>query len=216
MSNKNIFFKKKTKDGNKEKKGKVVAILYGNAKGILKSERVALNFLSLISGVATKTKKFVDKIKGNSCKICCTRKTIPNLRSLQKYGVRLGGGLNHRFNLSDEILIKDNHIAIEGDIRKLVQKAIKKSKGKKITVEVDNLYQLKKIIDLKFDRILFDNMSVTNLKKGIILTKNIYDTEASGGVTLENVKKIASTGVKRISVGQITHSTPGINFKLEI
>jgi len=110
-SDKKINFKTKTKDGRRISKGKVVAIVYGKAKGILKSERVALNFLSLISGVATTTRKFVNKIKGKSCKICCTRKTAPNLRSIQKYGVKLGGGLNHRFNLSDEYLIKDNHIA---------------------------------------------------------------------------------------------------------
>ena len=172
--------------------------------------------MSLISGVATTTKKFVDKVKGKSCKICCTRKTSPNLRLIQKYGVRLGGGLNHRFNLSDEILIKDNHIAVYGDIRELVKRAIKNKKRKKITVEVDNLNQLKKIIDLKFDRVLFDNMNTKNLNKGIKLSNNLYETEASGGVTLKNVRKIASTGVERISVGQITHSAPAVNFKLEI
>jgi len=193
-----------------------VATVYGKAKGILRSERVALNFISLISGVATTTKKFVDKVKGKSCKICCTRKTSPNLRLIQKYGVRLGGGINHRFNLSDEILIKDNHIAIDGNIRELVKRAIKNKKGKKITVEVDNLNQLKKIMGLKFNRILFDNMSSKNLKKGIKLSNKLYETEASGGVTLKNVRKIASTGVKRISVGQITHSAPAANFKLEI
>jgi len=215
-SDKKINFKTKTKDGRKINKGKVVAIITGNAKGILKSERVALNFLSLISGVATITNKFVSKVKGKSCKICCTRKTLPNLRLIQKYGVRLGGGLNHRFNLSDEILIKDNHIAIEGDIRKLVKKAIRNRKGKKITVEVDNLNQLKKVMSLKFDRILFDNMNLNNLRRGIKLSYKLYETEASGGITLKNVRKIASTGVKRISVGQITHSVPAINFKLEI
>jgi len=215
-SDKKVVFKSRTKDGKKIKKGKVVAIVYGKAKGILKSERVALNFLSLISGVATTTKKFVDKVKGKSCKICCTRKTSPNLRLIQKYGVKLGGGLNHRFNLSDEILIKDNHIAIDGNILKLVKRAIKNKKGKKITVEVDNLNQLKKIMDLKFDRVLFDNMSPKNLRKGIKLSNKLYETEASGGVTLKNVRKIASTGVKRISVGQITHSAPAANFKLEI
>jgi len=215
-SDKKINFKIKTKDGKKIRKGKIIAIVHGKAKAILKSERVALNFLSLISGVATTTKKFVDKIKGKSCKICCTRKTSPNLRSIQKYGVRLGGGLNHRFNLSDEILIKDNHIAIEGNICELVKRAIKNKKGKKITVEVDNLSQLKKIMGLKFDRVLFDNMSSTNLKKGVKLSNRLYETEASGGVTLKNVRKIASTGVKRISVGQITHSAPAVNFKLEI
>ena len=213
---KKIIFKSKTKDGSKIKKGKVVAEIIGNAKGILRGERVALNFLSLTSGVATTTRKFVDKVKGKSCKICCTRKTSPNLRLIQKYGVRLGGGTNHRFNLSDEILIKDNHIAIDGNIRNLVKRAIKNKKGKKITVEVDSINQLKKIMDLKFNRILFDNMNLKNLRKGVKLSSKMYETEASGGVTLKNVRKIASTGVKRISVGQITHSAPFINFKLEI
>jgi len=216
FSDKKINFKIKTKDGRKINKGKVVAIVYGKAKEILKSERVALNFLSLISGVATITKKFVDKVKGKSCKICCTRKTSPNLRSIQKYGVKLGGGLNHRFNLSDEILIKDNHIAVDGNVRELVKRAIKNKKGKKITVEVDNLNQLKKIMGLKFDRILFDNMSIKNLRKGIKLSNKLYETEASGGITLKNVIKIASTGVKRISVGQITHSAPSADFKLDL
>ena len=215
-SDKKINFKSKIKEGRKINKGKVVAIVTGNAKGILKSERVALNFLSLISGVATITNKFVSKVKGKPCKICCTRKTSPNLRLIQKYGVKLGGGLNHRFNLSDEILIKDNHIAAEGDIRKLVKKAIKNKSRKKITVEVDNLNQLKKIKGLKFHRVLFDNMSPKNLIKGIKISYNLYETEASGGITLKNVRKIASTGIKRISVGQITHSAPAANFKLEI
>ena len=215
-SDKKINFKIKTIEGKKVKKGAVVAIVYGKAKSILKSERVALNFLSLVSGVATITKKFVDKVKGKSCKICCTRKTAPNLRFVQKYGVKLGGGLNHRFNLSSEILIKDNHIAIEENIHELVKRAIKNKKGKKITVEVDNLKQLKKIMGLKFDRILFDNMSLANLIKGVNLSRKFYETEASGGVTLKNVRKIASTGVKRISVGQITHSAPSADFSIEI
>ena len=215
-SDKKINFIAKTKDGQKIRKGKVIALVNGRARGILKSERIALNFLSLVSGVATITNKFVNKIKGKSCKICCTRKTTPNLRSIQKYGVKLGGGLNHRFNLSDEILIKDNHIAIDGNIRELVKRALKNKKGKKITVEIDNLSQLKKILGLKFDRVLFDNMSIKNLRKGIKLSRKLYETEASGGVTLDNVNKIASTGVKRISVGQITHSAPATNFKLEV
>ena len=215
-SDKKINFRTKTKDGKKIRKGKVVAIVYGNAKAILKSERVALNFLSLISGVATKTRKFVDKVKGKNCKICCTRKTSPNLRSIQKYGVKLGGGLNHRFNLSDEILIKDNHIAIDGNIRTLVKRAVKNRRGKKITVEVDNLNQLKKILGLKFNRVLFDNMSAKNLRRGVNLVKNQYETEASGGISLKNLRKIAATGVNRISVGEITHSAPSINIKLEI
>ena len=215
-SEKRINFKAKTKDGKKINKGKIVAIIYGKAKGILKSERVALNFLSLISGVATTTKKFVDKVRGKSCKICCTRKTSPNLRLIQKYGVKLGGGENHRFNLSDEFLIKDNHIAANKNIREIIKKAIKFNKGKKITVEVDNLNQLRKIINLKFDRILFDNMNPKTLKKGIKLSKKLYETEASGGITLKNVKKIAATGVERISIGSLTHSAPALDLKLQI
>ena len=214
-SDKKIIFKLKTKDGKKINKGKVVAIISGKAKGILQSERVALNFLSLVSGVATETRKFVDRVKKNHCKICCTRKTLPNLRSIQKYAVKLGGGINHRFNLSDEILIKDNHIMIEGNIRKLVKKAIKNKKGKKITVEVDTIKQLKKILGLKFDRILFDNMSIKNLKLGVAISKKYYETEASGNVNLINVKKIASTGVDRISIGKITNNTPAIDLKIE-
>ena len=214
-SDKIVAFKLKSKDGRKLNKGKIVAVLKGNASSILKAERVALNFLGLISGVATATNQFVKKIKGKSCKICCTRKTFPNLRVLQKYGVKLGGGVNHRFNLSDEILIKDNHIAVGRNIRDLVKKTIKKRKGKKITVEVDNLSQFKKIIGLKFNRVLFDNMSTKNLRKAVKISKRFYDTEASGGVNLNNVRKIAATGVHRISVGQITHSAPTIDFKLD-
>ena len=216
ISDKKIIFIAKTKDGKKVNKGKVIAILKGKASGILKSERVALNFLGLISGVATTTNKFVKKIKGKSCKICCTRKTLPNLRLIQKYGVRLGGGINHRFNLSDEILIKDNHISVDKNIYNLVKKAIKNKKGNKITVEVDNLSQLKKILGLKFNRVLFDNMSPKNLRKAVKMSKRLYETEASGGVTLSNVRKIANTGVKRSSIGKITHSTSAIDFTLAL
>ncbi len=197
------------------KKGKIVAILKGNAKSILKAERVALNFIGLVSGVATMTNKFVKKLNGKSCKICCTRKTLPNLRLVQKYAVRLGGGTNHRFNLSDEILIKDNHIAIDRDIKNIVKKSIRNKKGKKITVEVDNISQLKKIIGLKFDRVLFDNMNIKNLRKAVKMSKKYYETEASGGITLKNIKKISSTGVQRISIGQITHSAPTVDCKLD-
>ena len=212
---KKTIFITKTIDGKKVKKGKVLAILKGNAKSILKAERVALNFIGLISGVATITNKFVKKVNGKSCKICCTRKTLPNLRLIQKYGVSLGGGINHRFNLSDEILIKDNHIAINKNIKNLVQRSIKNRNGKKITVEVDNINQLKKIIGLKFNRVLFDNMNVKNLRKAVKISKKYYETEASGGVTLKNIKKISSTGVNRISIGQITHSAPSVDCKLD-
>ena len=209
-----IKFISKRKDGSFVKKKSIVAIIKGNAKSILIAERVALNFLSHISGIATLTNKFV-KLAGKKCKICCTRKTIPNLRVIQKYGVKVGGGTNHRFNLSDEFLIKDNHIAIS-DIKKIVSKAIKKKKEKKITVEVDNIKQLKKIIGLKFNRVLFDNMNIKNLKKGVKIAKKYYETEASGNINLKNVKSVASTGVNRISIGCITHSAPSIDFKLEV
>jgi len=214
ISDKKIIFKTKIKDGRKVNRGKVIALLKGKASSILKSERVALNFLGLISGVATITNQFVKKVKGKSCKICCTRKTLPNLRLLQKYGVRLGGGTNHRFNLSDEILIKDNHIAVRKNIYDLVKRAIKNKKGKKITVEIDNLNQLKKIKGLKFNRILFDNMSLKNLRKAVKISKRFYETEASGGITLKNVRRIAATGVNRVSIGQITHSAPVVDFKI--
>jgi len=209
-----IKFIIKKKDGTGVKKGNLVALIKGKAKNILIAERVALNFLSHISGIATKTNKFV-KLAGKKTKICCTRKTIPNLRVIQKYAVKLGGGTNHRFNLSDEYLIKDNHIA-SSDLKTLVLKAIKNKKGKKITVEVDKIKQLKSILGLKFNTILLDNMSVKNLKHGVKIAKKLYETEASGNVTLKTVKAIASTGINRISVGSITHSAPAIDFKLEI
>jgi len=209
-----IKFIIKKKDGSKIKKGSLVALIKGNAKNILIAERVALNFLSHISGIATKTNAFV-KLAGKRTKICCTRKTIPNLRVIQKYAVKLGGGTNHRFNLSDEYLIKDNHIA-SSDLRSLVTKAIKNKKGRKITVEVDNLNQLKSIMGLKFNRVLFDNMSIKSLKEGIKISKKYYETEASGNISLKKVKAIASTGVDRISVGSITHSAQAVDLKLEI
>ena len=215
LIDKKIKIKIKKKEGSKVKKGDLIAIIEGNIKNILIGERVALNFLSHISGIATKTNSFVKKVNKKS-KIYCTRKTIPNLRVIQKYAVKLGGGENHRFNLSDEFLIKDNHIAVDKDIRETIKKAIKFKKGKKITVEVDNLNQLKKIIGLKFDRILFDNMNIKSLKTGVKLAKKYYKTEASGNITLSSVKKISKTGVDRISVGAITHSAPALDLKLQI
>ena len=209
-----IKFVIKKKDGSLIKKNSLIATIQGNARNILIAERVALNFLSHISGIATKTNQYV-KLAGKKCKICCTRKTIPNLRVIQKYAVKLGGGTNHRFNLSDEFLIKDNHIA-SSNIKKIVSLAIKNKKGKKITVEVDNLKQLREIFGLKFNTILFDNMNIKNLKAGVKLAKKYYETEASGNVTLKKVKLIAATGVNRISVGSITHSVPAVDLKLEI
>ena len=209
-----IKFIIKKKDGSEVKKGSLIALIKGNAKNILIAERVALNFLSHISGIATRTNEFV-KLAGKKTKICCTRKTIPNLRVIQKYAVKLGGGTNHRFNLSDEYLIKDNHIA-SSDLKILVSRAIKNKKGRKITVEVDNLNQLKLIMGLKFNTVLFDNMSIRNLKEGVKISNNHYETEASGNISLKTVKSIASTGVNRISIGSITHSAHSVDLKLEI
>ena len=208
-----IKFITKKKDGHKVKKGSLIATIKGKAKNILIAERVALNFLSHISGIATKTNEFV-RLVGKNTKICCTRKTIPNLRVIQKYAVKLGGGTNHRFNLSDEYLIKDNHIA-SSNLKTLVLKAIKNKKGKKITVEIDTITQLKSILGLKFNTLLLDNMSIKNLRDSVKIAKKFYETEASGNVTLKTVKAIASTGVNRISIGSITHSAPAIDFKLE-
>ena len=186
-----IKFTIKKKDGSLVKKNSLIATIKGRANSILIAERVALNFLSHISGIATKTNQFV-RLAGKKCKICCTRKTIPNYRVIQKYAVKLGGGINHRFNLSDEFLIKDNHIASS------------------------NIKELKEIIGLKFNRVLFDNMNIKNLKTGVNLVKKYYETEASGNINLKTVKLVAATGVNRISVGSITHSAPAIDFKLEI
>ncbi|KRP06060.1 MAG: quinolinate phosphoribosyl transferase [Pelagibacteraceae bacterium BACL20 MAG-120920-bin64] len=209
-----IKFSVKKKEGSLVKKNDLIAIIEGKAENILIGERVALNFISHISGVATITNQFV-KLVNKKCKICCTRKTIPTLRVIQKYAVKLGGGTNHRFNLSDEFLIKDNHIA-SSDIKTLVSLAIKNKKGRKITVEIDNLNQLKQIIGLKFNTVLFDNMNANTLKTGVKMAKKYYETEASGNVNLKSVKKIAATGVDRISIGSITHSVPAVDFKLEI
>ena len=215
LIDKKIKFIIKKKEGSYIRKGDIVAIIKGNLKNILIGERVALNFVSHISGIASKTNKFV-RLAGKKTKVCCTRKTIPNLRVIQKYAVKLGGGINHRFNLSDEFLIKDNHLSSEKNFENIIKKAIKNKKRRKITVEVDNLKQLHKIYGLKFDTILLDNMGIQNLKKAVKLVKKKYTTEASGGVNLNNIKKIASTGVDRISIGMLTQSVSAIDVKLEI
>ena len=215
LIDKKIKFLVKKKEGSLVKKSDVIATIEGNIKNILIGERVALNFISHISGIATKTNQFVKKVSKKT-KICCTRKTIPNLRVIQKYAVKLGGGTNHRFNLSDEFLIKDNHIGTTKNFEEIIIKAIRQKKGRKITVEIDNINQLRKIKGLKFDRVLFDNMKPKILKTGVKLVKNLYETEASGGVTLKNVKRIAATGVDRISIGSITHSLNAVDLKLEI
>ena len=210
---KETVFIKKISDGKKIKKNKVVAEIKAKTNTILTAERTALNFLNHASGIATITNEFVKKISKKT-KICCTRKTTPNLRTLEKYAVKKGGGHNHRYNLSDEILIKDNHISASNSLRELVKKAIKTKKI--VTVEVENVNQLKQILGLKFKRILFDNMSSSQLKRCLKLCKNKYQTEYSGNATLKNIKQISKTGINRISVGAITHSAKSFDSSLLI
>ena len=208
---KESIFKSKVKDGKFIKKNKVIAEIFANTKTILTAERTALNFLNHASGIATTTNNFVKKV-GKKTKICCTRKTTPNLRLLEKYAVKQGGGFNHRYNLSDEVLIKDNHIKAVSDFKKLVFRA---SKSKKVvTVEIENISQLKKILGLKFKRILFDNMSISQLKRCLKLCNKKYETEYSGNANLGNIKKISRTGINRISVGAITHSAKAFDTSL--
>ena len=208
---KETIFISKIKDGSKVKKNKVIAEIRAKTKTILIAERTALNFLNHASGIATLTHQFKQKVNKKT-KICCTRKTTPNLRLLEKYAVKKGGGFNHRYNLSDEILIKDNHIKAEANLRDLVKKAIKTKKT--VTVEVDNLKQLNQILGLKFKRILFDNMNTKQLRKCLKLSKNKYETEYSGNADLKNIKKLSNTGINRISVGAITHSAKSFDTSL--
>ena len=182
LTGKETVFKQKVKDGNRVKKNSIIAEIKAKTKTILIAERTALNFLNHASGISTLTNKYVKKV-GNKTKICCTRKTTPNLRVLAKYAVIKGGGINHRFNLSDEILIKENHIASHHSLKNLVKKAI--NTKKKITVEIENLNQLKQILGFKFNRILFDNMKIKYLKKCLLLCKNKYETEYSGNANLK-------------------------------
>ena len=206
-------FSKKVSDGKKIKKNKVIAEIKAKTKTILIAERTALNFLNHASGIATLTNQFTKKI-GKKTKICCTRKTTPNLRTLEKYAVNKGGGYNHRYNLSDEILIKENHISTSNNLRELIKKAIRTKKL--VTVEIENINQLKQVIGLRFRRILFDNMKSSQLKKCLKLCKNKYQTEYSGNATLKNVKQISKTGVSRISIGAITHSAKSFDVSLEL
>ena len=213
LTGRETVFTKKVFDGEKIKKDKVIAEIRAKSKTILIAERTALNFLNHASGIATLTDQFVKKVSKKT-KICCTRKTTPNLRTLEKYALKKGGGYNHRYNLSDEILIKDNHISASNNLRELVKKAIKTKKI--VTVEVENVNQLKQILDLKFKRILFDNMKSSQLKYCLKLCKNKYETEYSGNANLKNITQISKTGINRISVGAITHSAKSFDSSLLI
>ncbi|MGA0790579.1 MAG: carboxylating nicotinate-nucleotide diphosphorylase [Pelagibacteraceae bacterium] len=214
---KNLTIQIKKRDGSLVKKNQTIMTIKGKKISILQAERTALNFLGFMSGIASKTNYLVSKTKKYKTKICCTRKTLPNLRVLQKYAVRIGGGTNNRMNLSDEIFIKDNHFIKEVNFRSIVEKSIKNNKQRKIiTVEVDNLNQLKQIKDLKINRVLFDNMKPSLITKGLTLLPKTVETEASGNINETNIISYAKTKVKRISMGSLTHSIRNFDFSLEI
>ena len=206
-------FLQRIKDGKKVKRNQIIAEITAKTKTILIAERTALNFLNHASGISTISNQYVSKVK-NKTKICCTRKTTPNLRLLEKYAVRKGGGYNHRYNLSDEVLIKENHFKSETSLRNIIKKSLKTKK--KVTVEIENLRQLNNVLGLKFNRILFDNVSLTQLKKYLKICKGKYETEYSGNANLKNITKISKTGVNRISVGSITHSAKSFDSSLLI
>ena len=206
-------FLQKIKDGKKVKRNQIIAEITARTKTILIAERTALNFLNHASGISTITNQYVSKVR-NKTKICCTRKTTPNLRLLEKYAVRKGGGYNHRYNLSDEVLIKENHFKSETSLRNIIKKSLKTKK--KVTVEIENLRQLNNVLGLKFNRILFDNVSLAQLKKYLKICKDKYETEYSGNANLKNITKISKTGVNRISVGSITHSAKSFDSSLLI
>jgi nicotinate-nucleotide pyrophosphorylase (carboxylating) len=190
----------------------------GPARSVLAAERVALNLLGHLSGVATATHEFVRRIKGTRTRICCTRKTTPGLRALEKYAVRCGGGFNHRFGLDDAMLIKDNHIAVAGGIRPVLERA-RGSAGHlvKIEIEVDGLDQLAEVLAVGLaDAVLLDNMDVADMRKAVAMVGGRFPLEASGGITLDTIEAVASTGVDYASSGWITHSAPNLDVALDI
>ena len=203
-------------DGSKLEKGAVIAELDGPACAILSAERVALNFLGHLSGVATGTHALVAGAKGTMARIVCTRKTIPGLRILQKYAVRCGGGFNHRFGMDDAVLVKDNHIAAARGLEPVLSR-LKDRLGHmvKVEVEVDTLEQLETALRLGVDTILLDNMSPNQLREAVTLTKGRAILEASGGITVETVREVAESGVDYISSGAITHSAVNLDLGLD-
>lgn len=223
VQDRNIKFKPLVADGQKIKRGEVIARLFGKAQSILTAERVALNFLSFLSGIATKTREYVEAVKPYKVKIMDTRKTIPAFRELEKYAVRIGGGFNHRFSLDEMVLIKDNHIKILGSgfwvlgMEERIKRIKKDFPKIKIEIEVKNLKEFKETLRLNPDIIMLDNMKITDIKKAVKVKKSLLpELEASGGITIKNIKEIASTGVDLISIGALTHSVQAIDISLEI
>jgi nicotinate-nucleotide pyrophosphorylase (carboxylating) len=213
-----IEFRPKKRDGEQLKADDIAAEISGNARAILSAERTALNFATHLSGIATLTAAFVAKVKHTKAKIVCTRKTIPGLRALEKYAVRCGGGMNHRFGLDDAILIKDNHIAVAGGVAAAL-KAARASAGHlvKVEIEVENLDELAEVLNAGgADVALLDNMDTATLRRAVEINDGRLALEASGGVNLETVAAIAETGVDLISVGALTHSAPALDLGLDI
>jgi len=202
------------KDGDKVKRGDDIARIEGNAGSILRAERVALNFLQRLSGIATLTKTMVDAIEGTNAKVLDTRKTTPLLRSLEKYAVRMGGGFNHRFGLYDMIMLKENHIRSAGGITTAVQRVKKNNTTYKIEVEVTNLKECEEAFQCGVDRIMLDNMNLEDMKKAVELYSGKVELEASGNVKPETIRSIAETGVDFISSGALTHSYRSLDISL--
>jgi len=217
--NSKIIFRALINDGQSVRRGDTIAEISGSTRGLLSGERVAINFLSFLSGIATQTRFFVDKIKPYKTKIMDTRKTTPLLRQLERYAVRTAGGVNHRFNLNDMAMVKDNHriSCCARDMNEVIS-SLKKKIKEKIEVEVDNLKQLKDILSSKADIILLDNMTPQQVAQAVKICRKVKARvilEASGGITLKNVRQYAATGVDRISVGALTHSRQALDISME-
>lgn len=211
-----VEFDARVDDGDRVERGSVLAVVKGSARSILSAERTALNFLARMSGVATQAALLVDAVEGTGAKIADTRKTMPGHRALDKYAVRMGGGMNHRFGLHDAVMIKDNHIIAAGSITGAVEAARSKvGHTVSVEVEVETLKQLEEVLDTATDIVLLDNMSPMDLAEAVRMVDGEMTTEASGGVTLETVREIAETGVDVISVGWITHSAPQLDIGLD-
>jgi nicotinate-nucleotide pyrophosphorylase (carboxylating) len=211
-----IRFTRIVEDGEKVAAGGTIAQISGKTRALLTAERTALNFLGRLSGIATLTASYVKAVEGTATRIACTRKTTPGLRAFEKYAVRAGGGVNHRFGLYDAVLVKDNHIAAAGGLAQALERLSARSGHLvKIEVEVDTLDQLKQALSFAIDAVLLDNMDVDTLRQAVKLVAGRVKTEASGGVTLETVREIALTGVDLISVGALTHSPRNLDSSLE-
>lgn len=206
-----------TKDGAEVKEGTVVAEAVGPVRALLLAERTALNFLQRLSGTATLTRKYVEAVKDYPCKVLDTRKTTPGLRTLEKYAVRMGGGMNHRIGLYDAALVKDNHIEATGSIAEAV-KAVRRHAPfmAKIEVEASNLKQVQEAVEAGADVVMLDNMTLAQMAEAVKLINKRADVEASGGITLENIRQVAATGVDFISSGALTHSAPVVDFNMKI